>query len=205
MKTIDGLTIEQISDLKEADWQRFYRKNKDYIWRRDNLNFAQREKMLVDVREEIASGFNAFFANGILLGAHREKDFIQWDDDIDFDITAPDFFRKCDEVKENFVKKGYIVYLNKDFGLAKLNIYKDLEKISFDVLFDMNDEYYFRLDCKWPKYLYEGEYSINFKGIDYKCPGPIEEYLVHVYGDDWTVPKNYPVKKDTLSRGMFIR
>ena len=55
------------------------------------------------------------------------------------------------------------------------------------------------------QYLYEKEYNISFKGKEYKCPGPIEEYLVHVYGEDWTVPKNYPVKKETLSKGIFIK
>ena len=205
VNTIDGLTREQVSNLPEREWQAFHKKNKEHIWKRDNFNFSQRELMLVDVREQIDLGFNAYFANGILLGAYRSNDFIPWDDDIDFDVLAPDFYNKCDEVKRGFIDKGYIVYLNKQPGIAKLNIYKNLEKISFDVLFDMDEYYYYRLDCKWPKYLYEKEYQINFKGSDYKCPGPIEKYLVHVYGEDWTVPKNYPVKKDTLSRGLFIR
>jgi phosphorylcholine metabolism protein LicD len=205
MEIIDGLTVKQISDLNESEWQLFYSKNKNYIWKRDNFNFSQREEMLKDVKNQIDNGFEAYFANGILLGAYRNNDFIPWDDDIDFDVLAPNFYEKCEEVKQFFVDKGYIVYLNKQPGIAKLNVYKNLEKISFDVLFNMDEYYYFRMDCKWPKYLYKNHYDIMFKGINYKCPGPIEEYLVHVYGEDWTTPKNYPVKKDTLSKRMFIR
>ena len=110
---IDGLTTEQISNLPEAEWQAFHRKNKSSIWKRDNFDFAQREKMLIDVKEQIDLGFEAFFANGILLGAYRNNDFIPWDDDIDFDVLAPNFYEKCDHIKKTFVDKGYIVYLTK--------------------------------------------------------------------------------------------
>ena len=202
---IDGLTARQISNLSEPEWQSFYRKNKNHIWKRDNFNFPQREDMLVDVKEQIDNGFEAYFANGTLLGAYRDNDFIPWDDDIDFDILAPNFYEKCEEVKLAFLDKGYIVYLIKQPGIAKLNIYKNLEKISFAALFDMNEHYYFRYIYKWPKKLYEKTEIINFKGIDFMCPSPIEQYLVHCYGDDWKTPKKSDNKHVTFSKEVFLK
>lgn len=204
-QTIDGLTIRQISNLPENLWQYFYRKNKSQIWKRDNFNFDQRVNSLMDIKEEIDKGLNAFFANGVLLGAYRNNDFIPWDDDIDFDIIEDEFFNKCDYLKEAFIKKGYIVYLNKEYGKAKLNIYKNLEKVSFDVLFSMNNEYYYRHNWKWPKSLYENKEKITFKDIEFECPSPIENYLEFVYGNDWRVEKNTTIKEDYLSKEMYIR
>ena len=205
MSKIDGLDNRQISNLSEDQWQIFHRKNKELIWKRDNFDFEQRVEMLKHTKEIIDSGFNAFFANGILLGAHRDNDFIAWDDDIDFDVLSQDFYKDCKQVKEKFIQMGYIVYLNTEPGKAKLNIYKGLEKVSFDVLFPLNEEYYFRNNWKWPRRLYDDEHTINFKGMDFKCPGPVEDYLVHVYGKDWQTPKNYKNKVMTLGSEIFIR
>ena len=149
MSKIDGLDNRQISNLSEDQWQIFHRKNKELIWKRDNFDFEQRVEMLKHTKEIIDSGFNAFFANGILLGAHRDNDFIAWDDDIDFDVLSQDFYKDCKQVKEKFIQMGYIVYLNTEPGKAKLNIYKGLEKVSFDVLFPLNEEYYFRNNWKY--------------------------------------------------------
>ena len=205
MEKIGGLSTRQISNLPERDWQVFYGRNKDLIWKRDNFDFTQRIRMLEDIREVIDSGFNAFFANGILLGAHRDNDFIAWDDDIDFDVLSQDFYKDCKRVKEKFIQMGYIVYLNTEPGKAKLNIYMGLEKVSFDVLFPLDEEYYFRNNWKWPRRLYNDEHTITFKGMSFKCTAPVEDYLIHVYGKDWQTPKNYKNKVMTLGSEIFIR
>ena len=202
---IDGLTIEQINMLPVPEWKLFYKKNKNSIWKRDNFDFEQREKSLQDVSNVISElNFKAYFANGVLLGAYRDNDFIKWDDDIDFDCLADDFMEHCDELKNRFTELGYIVYLNKEFGKAKMNIYRNLEKISFDVLFDLDDDYYFRFKYKWPKSLYAKTEIINFKGIEFICPSPIENYLIHCYGTDWNVPKSSHDKNLTFSREVFL-
>ena len=205
-QTIDGLDNVQISNLPEQYWQAFYKKNKNLIWKKDNFDFDQRVEMLKDLNEFIENtGMVAYFANGLLLGAHREGDFIKWDDDMDFDVLDDEFYNHCTSLKKYFCEKGYIVYLNLEHGKAKLNAYKGLEKLSFDVLFNLNSEQYFRHDMKWPKYLYDNPKKITFKGIDFICPSPIEEYLVHHYGADWQTPKWHPIKKMTYMNGGLFK
>lgn len=205
-QTIDGLDNVQISNLPEQHWQAFYKKNKNSIWKKDNFDFDQRVEMLKDLSKFIEStGMIGYFANGLLLGAHREGDFIKWDDDMDFDVLDEEFYNHCTSLKNYFCEKDYIIYLNLEHGKAKLNAYKGLEKLSFDVLFNLNSEQYFRHDMKWPKYLYDNPEKITFKGIDFICPSPVEEYLVHHYGEDWQTPKWHPIKKMTYMNGGLFK
>ena len=185
--------IQHISMLPEKEWQSFYKKHKNKIWKRDNFDFDQRTENLKEVSKVLEkTGFKALLANGALLGAYRNNDFIPWDHDIDFDCLAPDFYDKCDEAKEEFMKLGYIARLNKAHWFAKLNIYKGLEKISFAALFPLpspSENYYARARQKWRQSLYQKTEIINFKGMDFICPSPIEEYLEYCYGKDWRIPK----------------
>ena len=177
-QTIAGLDNVQISNLSENEWQSFYSQNRDLIWKKDNFDFKQRVEMLKDLKEFIEqTGMVAYFANGVLLGARRGGDFIEWDDDMDFDIIDSEFYKHCLSLKEYFCEKGYIVYLNRESGKAKLNVYKGLEKLSFDTLFSLNEDQYFRYDMKWPKRFYNDNKKIKFKGLEFLCPSPIDEYL----------------------------
>ena len=197
---------KEISMLSMQEWQLWYKSNHNKIWKKDNFDFNSRTNSLKDVSKIMDEiGFKAYFTNGVLLGAYRDNDYIPWDDDIDFDVIHTDFYQHCDILKEKFMDLGYVVFLNKDYGTAKLNIYKNLEKISFDVLFDMNEYYYFRYRYKWPKKLYEKTETINFKGINFMCPSPIEQYLVHCYGNDWRTPKKSNNKETTFSKELFLR
>jgi|10_taG_2_1085330.scaffolds.fasta_scaffold00547_11 phosphorylcholine metabolism protein LicD len=197
---------KEISMLSEREWQLWYKNNQDKIWKRDNFDFNQRVESLKDVSKVIdETGLKAYFANGVLLGAYRNNDFIPWDDDIDFDCLAPDFLDVCSAAQEEFINLGYIARLNTQQNKAKLNIYKNLEKISFAALYDLSDEYYFRYRYKWPKVFYQKPENINFKGLDFMCPSPIEEYLVHCYGSDWMIPKKSDNKETTFSRELFLK
>ena len=195
----------ELSMLPEQEWKLFYRNFQNKIWKKDNFDFEQRLESLKDVSTVAKkTGFKIYFANGILLGAHRDNDFIPWDDDIDFDCLSSDFLDVCDAAKEEFVKLGYIARLNKKQNKAKLNIYKNLEKTTFAALYDLNKEYYFRHRYKWPKAFYQKPENINFKGINFTCPSPIEGYLTHVYGSDWMTPKRDENKEMTFSREIFL-
>jgi hypothetical protein len=197
---------KEISMLSLQEWQIWYKNNQHKIWKKDNFDFNSRTESLRDVSKIMdETGLKAYFANGILLGAHRDNDYIPWDDDIDFDVIHNDFYQYCDTLKEIFIDMGYVVFLNKDHGMAKLNIYKNLEKISFDVLFDLDEHHYFRYRYKWPKKLYEKTEVIKFKGIEFVCPSPIEKYLVYVYGNDWMKPKKNSNKEMTLSKEIFLK
>ena len=199
------MNTEQISLMPEQEWKLFYNNFQNKIWKRDNFNFNQRVESLKDVERVInKTGFKAYFANGILLGAHRNNDFIPWDDDIDFDCLAPDFLSVCSVVQKEFIDLGYIARLNTEQNKAKLNIYKNLEKITFAALYDLNDEYYFRYRYKWPKVFYQKPENINFKGMQFICPSPIEGYLIHCYGSDWRTPKKHNNKEMTFSKEVFL-
>tara|TARA_R110000824_G_scaffold126115_5_gene285518 strand:- start:745 stop:1344 length:600 start_codon:yes stop_codon:yes gene_type:complete len=194
-----------ISKLPEEEWKLFYRDYQNKIWKKDNFDFNQRIESLKDVSKVSDKiGFKIYFANGVLLGAYRNNDFIPWDDDIDFDCLAEDFTDVCDTAQEEFINLGYIARLNRHQNKAKLNIYKNLEKITFAALYDLNEEYYFRYKHKWPKKLYKNSETFTFKGMQFMVPSPIEDYLRHVYGDDWSVPKKRKDKSLTFSKELFL-
>ena len=52
---IDNLTFEQISNLPEDQWQYFYKKNKNQIWKRDNFDFTSGSSL---IPEEVTTMFD---------------------------------------------------------------------------------------------------------------------------------------------------
>jgi lipopolysaccharide cholinephosphotransferase len=152
---------------------------------RDNLlDF----KMLLDLKQ---IDFGIIF--GTLLGAVREKNFIEYDEDVDVYILG--------ERKQDF-----------------LNILFDLHDIGFDVARydgdmisvirkdDYIDIYFFRKNILSKRvcnsFSLSNKYftaydSLNFLNKSFKCPNNHIDFLEKSYGKDWRTPKrNTPADVD---------
>ena len=133
-----------------------------------------------------------------LLRAYRDKDFIQWDDDIELDIFDEIFKNNYDKICRKLIERGFIirgrkVERRKEKG-EKMNLYRNREKISIrGVYLDPKYEqgkYRLTNVFQYLKKFHDNPDTIEFKGAIFQTPGPIEEFLTYRYGEDWKIPIN---------------
>lgn len=168
-------------------------------------------KDLLDIKRVLDSlGVQFFLGYGVVLGIIREKDFIDFDDDIDIIITQNLTFKKRKEI-------GYLL---QDIGFVgwddvMWNVYGRFEKaewgyngtettgiipckrnISVSIMF------YYDTGEEWlcipkrggipvlavPKKFLEKGRWVKFKGEKFLIPDPTIEYLEFLYGD-WKTPR----------------
>jgi hypothetical protein len=140
--------------------------------------------------------------SGTALGALREKDFIEHDNDIDLGVFKEDYKEIIIETMEkefNFSKK----YGSIDNGLELKFIHKK-NNIGIDIflIYKKEDKLYQSVyNCKSERFekgtnsddqciMYMNHYEpilIEFLGKEYYC-APIS-FLVDRYGEDWKTPK----------------
>ena len=121
---------------------------------------------------------------GTLLGAFRDGDFIEWDEDVDLFVLDEDrqnFLGALFEFKE---KNLQVVRYAGDFlSLMRGDDYIDLYFFRKSLFgkracgSDVLDEKYFT-DFQ----------TIDFRGRNIPCLGRTEEFLIQVYGHDWRTP-----------------
>ena len=198
---IDGLTIKQINNLSHEEWSYFKKKNKDVLYNKyPNFNFNARYDIMLNVKKIVESeGINLLLANGTLLGAVREKDFIEWDDDVDMDILAHEFEPKFESIKAKIISSNpdYIVRAITHHPWMKINVLDKGEKVGILAIYK-NEKCYFRGPYVWPHEVYDNLEKIEFRGEKFMTP-KIKQYLVHQYGANW----KKPLKENYFSKELF--
>lgn len=159
-------------------------------------------------------GVRLFLTYGALLGIYRGGDFIPHDDDIDLCIIDPIDFETRKKIGHTLADLGYgwqpILFsvagryeqaepgYNGDGETGIIVCQKRIRTTLF---------FFKREECPihgedytcWPKYgaprlihtparFFDNPSEIKFKGNTYLTPGPIKEYLVYMYGEDWKKP-----------------
>jgi len=164
-------------------------------------------KILLDFKE-ILGGRRWWLEAGTCLGATREKDFIEWDHDLDVGIMAEDFGF---DLIESIVHKGFSVrhifgMFTKGFEIAFI---RDGIKIDLFLFYKKDDK---RWHGAWRngsrngfddliKLVFEADMMenrkmIEFKGYEFPVPSRTEEYLTARYGQ-WKEPnKRWDWSKD---------
>lgn len=163
-------------------------------------------KIIKEVFEK--QGVKFFLAYGTCLGAVRDKDFIEWDDDIDLGVIEPLTLKKKKEI-------GWMLY---DLGFNPQQLtfnvfgrmelvepgYNGTEKTGIMVIeknvhitiffFHKEKEEYLcapRIGAKVligsPTKFYDKLETIKFKGDNYLTPSPVKDYLEFTY-TNWEKP-----------------
>jgi phosphorylcholine metabolism protein LicD len=179
-----------------------------------NKQWTQKD-ILLDLKDLLNANKIVFWLQtGTLLGAIRDKDFIEWDkDDIDIGLEMDNYWK----VKELLDKSDfkYKHQWNKEIAVYKgenTSPHIDLFFHTFDREFaycysykpnritkTWNEEWRMKI----PKKIIEPLDTIDFAGSKYKIPHQPEKYLDLVYGPNWRIPdknfRSYPVDTDYKS------
>ena len=165
---------------------------------------------LEDIKN-ILDSFNVNFwlDGGTLLGAYRDKDFPEGDeDDVDLGCFYKDVENKIDKIISEAEKLGFVLYHRWKYQVAlkrggnKIDIfynrrfndkavyfiYKGVKEVLISGLYekDINGNLWLCIPTVTPvKYLDELG-AINFYGMEFDRPSRIEEYLTLKYGD-WKI------------------
>lgn len=163
-----------------------------------------RENLLLFRKVMVESKINWGLIWGTLLGAIRENDFIAHDEDIDVFVHA--------EEKAAFIE---MLFKFDEIGLKVIRFEQELISLS------RNDEYidinffreerspkgrmrvysYHNLPAKW----IETTELYEFQGEQFPIPSDYEKIFVHVYGQDWRIPKQglYGIPHSLIDRVRY--
>jgi len=167
------------------------------------LNPEIGKKNLLDfkkVMEKHGIVFGLWF--GTLLGAVREKNFIEYDEDIDIFVLNEDR-QKVLNALFDLEKIGLkVARYNEKKGL--LSIIRDDEYIDIYFYRKVLNTRRMGINTLEAKYL-EHMDTLDFLGDVFPVPANVEEVLTVLYGEDWRVPKRdgKPVNK-TFERKLKL-
>lgn len=134
------------------------------------------------------NGFRFFLAYGTLLGAIREKDFIDHDEDIDLGADYQDvelFMSMLFELRDH----GFEVARWDDRGL--ISIIRNNEYIDIYFFKEYNDKLLINCGEPLPKKFLDNQGVIEFKGVEFNAPADTVGAVEYWYGKDWQTPAQW--------------
>jgi len=149
---------------------------------------ALRETGLLELAEVLEqSKIPYFLADGTLLGAARDGDFIPWDPDVGIWIKEEVFSIKKQGLIKALTSRGFAI---DEVGgrNPKLNAYKYSEKFELES-WRLLGSHRARGGYRIPAHLLDNPGQIRLRGRLYPCPSPTEDFLAHRFGEEWRTPK----------------
>ncbi len=127
---------------------------------------------LADVLESLQVPY--FLADGTLLGAVRDADFLPWDDDVGLCMRAEDFRTYKQALVDALEANGFEVHEGPKRN-PKLNIYKFSEKYEL-TSWRLKRKMRVRWGLQMPSHFLESPAAVQLRGRTYPCPNPAEAY-----------------------------
>lgn len=140
-------------------------------------------KAAADILNE--TGVEWFLTSGLLLGHIREGRILPWDLDVDIGIW-PDGVERVREAFQGWqFKRDFDSQMWPVHNKTKIDIHTHYR--DGDTVYKLHGKQQ-RIRMDYPAYLFDLQPSV-FYLRDCLIPSPPEEYLAHMYGDDWLTPK----------------
>lgn len=175
------------------------------------------KKNLLRIKELLNKlGVNFVLSWGLVLGAYREKDIIDWDNDVDVGVIVFDEFNKELLLKIANYIRPHCTWLSYEceqpdrldlprYGTGITFCFKDNSHpncIEFCVIKPDKAVYYCPKGYMYfPKHMFTDPDIINFLGEIFFIPSDTEKYLERCYGKDWRVPKKEGYNDDMIWDG----
>jgi lipopolysaccharide cholinephosphotransferase len=183
--------------------------NKIRIRSEDELN--DRKKCFLEICDTLEElNITYFLVGGVLLGAKRDKRFIEWDWDVEINLFTQDLNDNFEEIIVKLLQKNFMLEsCRKTDTDSKINLYKNYPK---DVTgytlnaysHDKKNSRYFRNRVSFPDYFLKEFEKIEFYGKKFNAPCPISEYLTYQFGD-WRVRKRTANKESYMTPHFWKR
>lgn len=176
---------------------------------RTKLELENRKKCFIEITKILDSlKIFYFIQGGVLLGAKREKNFIEWDWDVEISLMYKDLHLNFNNIIRELINNNFqITSCNNNKQHIKIDCIKDYSEdvTSYTLLgwhFDLEKKKYLRGDINIPeKYLVKYD-KILFLGKEFNAPHPIEDYLTYQYGN-WKKRLRSSNKKKYMTKKFY--
>ena len=145
-------------------------------------------------------GISVFLSDGTCLGAYREKDFIEWDHDMDIKMKAEELIPYLKILSSEFKEESY--------GTRKIKMNSVWHGIVLrfeGLILDLHGVYLIngkrwrlgnRYKHAYPAEFFENPEQIEFLGRKFYVPTPVKRYLECLYGSDYMTPRKISKGKE---------
>ena len=156
------------------------------------------------------SDLTYFLLGGVLLGARRENNFIEWDWDVEINLFTQDLNDNFEKITEKLLQKNFkLESCRKTDTDSKINLYKNYPKEVTGYTLnayshDKKNSKYFRNRVSFPDHFLKEFETIEFYGKKFNAPSPISKYLTYQFGD-WKVRKRTDNKESYMTPHFWKR
>ena len=159
---------------------------------------------LIDIKRILDQlGAVFFIASGTSLGAVRDGQFIEWDDEMDMGSVIG--LNGLDEKTINrgiaaFEDNGYYVHVDRSSRHIGVHVVKGSIRADWTCHRIVGDSVFQYPGVRTPLELFTQLKEIDFIGEKFLVPNPPEKYLETKYGSNWATPKGPGFEEEVVGK-----